>query len=141
MRSRARLVRATCGLAIVLAACSALPQAGSKGTMPPPGPNGQIDASTVPDFVGVAGAEGVVGYVAKDAVLNDPGDQTWPVYGDDLRTVVGQLMPGRGFVPLGVDPAAIPTYAVQVGPGEPGVTATRTNRIRGTLRPEQGSPM
>lgn len=36
----------------------------SKGTMPPPGPNGQVDASAAPDFIAVAGEDGgIAGYV------------------------------------------------------------------------------
>ncbi|NJD27991.1 MAG: hypothetical protein FIA92_06795 [Chloroflexi bacterium] len=87
--------------------------------MPPSGPNGEIDPSAWPDYVAVAGEVGVVGYVAKEAVL-DPGDRVWPVYGDDLQTVVGQLVPGRGFVPGGVDPGSVPTFEVDAGPATPG---------------------
>jgi hypothetical protein len=96
--------------------------------MPPPGPNGGVIPSAVPDFVAVAGPDGIAGYVEKAAVL-DPGDRTWPVYGPDLVTVTGQMVPGRGFVPVGVDPAAVPTIEVLVGSspnpnaGPPVVTA------------------
>jgi len=107
---------------LLLTACTLLPVSGSKGTMPPPGANGEIDPSAVPDFVAVAGNEGVVGYVAKDAVLGGATDQTWPVYADDLRTVVGHMVEGRGFVPIGVDPAAVPTFEVRVGPVDPNAT-------------------
>ena len=90
--------------------------AATKGTMPPPGPDGVVDASTAPDFLAVAGRDGgIVGYARKEDVLG-PHASTVPVYGDDLRTVVGQMVPGRGFVPTGVDPSAVPTLAVQVGP-------------------------
>jgi hypothetical protein len=87
--------------------------------MPPPGPDGQVDPSAMPDFIAVAGDVGEVGWVEKAAVL-DPADRTWPVYADDLRSVVGQLVPGKGFVPAGVDPNAVPTKDVQVGPATPG---------------------
>jgi hypothetical protein len=99
---------------IVVAACSG---AASKGTMPPPsGPHGVVDPSGVPDFVAVAGRDdGIAGYVAKEAILQ-ASDQTWPVYADDLRTVVGQLVPGKGFVPAGVDPATVPDVQVSVAP-------------------------
>jgi hypothetical protein len=112
------------GFAMLLAACALLPVAGSKGTMPPPGPNGEIDPSAVPDFVAVAGTEGVAGYVAKDAVLGDLGDRSWPVYSEDLRTIVGHLVPGRGFVPAGVDPATVPTFEAHAGPLDPNATPT-----------------
>lgn len=105
--------------AVALAACSPL---GSKGTMPPPGPNGQVDASSAPDFISVAGRDGsVVGYVRKELLLpaagaGGPGDGVWPVYGEDLSTVVGQMMPGKGFVPAGVDPATVPDIPVRTAP-------------------------
>ena len=100
-----------------LAACSPF---ASKGTMPPPGPNGEVDASSAPDFLAVAGRDaGIAGYARKEDVLS-PGDAPFPVYGDDLRTVVGQMVPNKGFVPAGVDPATIPTFAAEAGPsGDP----------------------
>src|SRR6266566_9690123 len=108
-----------------LAACSPF---ATKGTMPPPGPNGQVDAKSAPDFISVAGRDGsVVGYVRKELVLSaddtgGPGDEAWPVYGEDLYTVVGQMVPGKGFVPAGVDPATVPDIPVRVAPasGPPG---------------------
>lgn len=109
--------------AVALTACS---PSGSKGTMPPPGPNGQVDPKSAPDFIGVAGRDGsVVGYVRKELLLlaagaGGPGDGVWPVYGEDLSTVVGQMMPGKGFVPAGVDPATVRDIPVKVAPsGEP----------------------
>ncbi len=92
--------------------------------MPPPGSNGEIDPSAVPDFVAVAGTEGVAGYVAKDAVLGGAAEQSWPVYSDDLRTIVGHLVPGRGFVPMGVDPATVPTFEAHAGPLDPNTAPT-----------------
>jgi hypothetical protein len=41
------------------------------------------------------------------------------VYADDLRTVVGHMVPGRGFVPTGVDPHAVPTKEINVGAATP----------------------
>ena len=105
-------------LAVVLAGCSTLPRTGSKGTMPPPGPNGEVDPSAMPDFIAVAGDVGQVGWVEKAAVT-DPSDRTWPVYADDLVAVVGHMVPGKGFVPAGVDPKSVPTKDVQVGPASP----------------------
>ena len=57
-------------LAVALAACVLSGATGTKGTMPPPGANGEIDPSAVPEFIGVAGADGIAGYVAKEAVLD-----------------------------------------------------------------------
>jgi hypothetical protein len=106
----------------------------SKGTVPPPGRNGQVDQSSSPDFVSVAGPDGgIVGYVPKiavfpgiDPVTGRPSEASWPVYADDLVTVVGQLVPGRGFVPLGVDPATVPSIPVRVEPSFSGLPASQT---------------
>lgn len=107
------IVLAAVVAAACLAACSPF---ASKGTMPPPGPNGEVDASSAPDFLAVADRDaGIAGYARKEDVLS-PGDAPFPVYGDDLRTVVGQMVPNRGFVPAGVDPATIPTFTPEVGP-------------------------
>ena len=90
----------------------------TKGTMPPPGPNGEVDASSAPDFIAVAGRDGgIAGYARKDDVLGLQ-DSAIPVYGNDLRTVVGQMVPGRGFVPAGVDQSVVPTFAVEVAPSD-----------------------
>jgi hypothetical protein len=123
MRSRGPIhsAAAVATFAILISACAVFPVTGTKGTMPPPGPDGRVDSSTVP-VVAVAGPNGPVGYVSRDAV-SEPGEDTWPVYGDDLRTVVGHLAPGRGFVPVGVDPATIQTFAVVAGPASPGTTS------------------
>lgn len=109
-------------LASVMA--SACTPAASKGTMPPPGPDGIVDASAAPDFVAVAGRNGgIAGYARKEDVLG-PRAAAVPVYGDDLRTVIGQMVPGRGFVPTGIDPSTVPTLAVQVAPsGAPSGTS------------------
>ena len=86
-----------------------------------------IDAALVPDFVPVWGRDGtsVAGYIPKAYLLGQtvptvtssrPGGDIAPVYADDLTTLVGHMYPGRGFVPLGVDPNSIPTIPVQEGP-------------------------
>ena len=83
--------------------------------MPPPGADGAIDPSMVPDFIAVAGDPGRVGFARRENVLGS-GDAPFPVYGEDLRTVVGTMVPGRGFVPIGVDPGTVPTFEVVVAP-------------------------
>lgn len=99
--------------AALVAACAAIPA--TKGTMPPPDANGWVDPSLVPDFVMVAGPDGnTVGYAKKEAVFDLR--RAWPVYGDDLRTIVGQLVPGLGFVPSGVDPDSITPPPASLGP-------------------------
>lgn len=111
------MVLARCALALIAGAGCA--PRGSLGTVPPPGADGQMDPAQVPDFVAVAGrGQGVAGYVAKEA-LGDRQDRAWPVYAADLRTVVGTLVPGKGFVPIGVDPDTVPNLPVVVGSAEP----------------------
>lgn len=88
-----------------------LPGGPTKGPIPAAAhrPDGTIDESLVPDYVSVAGpSEGTVGYVQKRFALGGSDQAVVPVYGEDLRTVVGHLVAGRGFVPLGVDPATAP---------------------------------
>jgi hypothetical protein len=106
------LVTAFIGAA-VLGACSPF---ASKGTMPPPGPDGAVNASSAPDFIAVAGRDaGIAGYARKADVL-EPGDAPFPVFGDDLRTVVGQMVPGKGFIPAGVNPNTVPNIPVVAAP-------------------------
>lgn len=109
------ILRALAAL-IFAAALSGCSPFASKGTMPPPGPNGQVDASSAPDFLAVSGRDGgIAGYAHKEDILT-PGEAPFPVYGENLTTVIGQMVPGRGFVPAGVDPATVPTFAVEAGP-------------------------
>jgi hypothetical protein len=99
--------------AAVLAACSPF---ATKGTMPPQGPNGAVDASSAPDFVSVAGRDAsIAGYARKQDVLG-PGAAPFPVFDDDLVTVVGQMVPGKGFIPAGVDPNTVAKIPVVAGP-------------------------
>ncbi len=106
---------------IILVGCSPTT---TKGTVPPPGPGGLIDSSGAPDFIAVAGRDGgIVGYAPKELLLPQPsltvgrpGEFDIPVYGEDLRTLVGRLVPGKGYVPLGVDPDTVPDIPVQQAP-------------------------
>ncbi len=80
----------------------------TKGTMPPlpsVGPGG--GQGTVPDFIAVAGPSDGVGYAPQALVLGTGptngyvgGPPDVPVYAADLRTLVGYMVSGRGFVPL-----------------------------------------
>lgn len=89
----------------------------SKGTMPPAGPNGEINASQAPDFIAVAGqGGGIAGYTPRRYLFSAPSQEPWPVYADDLRTLVGHMIAGKGFVPVGVDPATVPNKHVEAGP-------------------------
>lgn len=120
---RARTLLVISLIAVAIASCSPL---ASKGTMPPPGPNGVVDASAAPDFIAVAGRDaGIAGYARKEDVLA-PGDAPFPVFGDDLRTIVGQMVPGKGFVPAGVDPATVPTRPVGAAPSGQARTGNST---------------
>ena len=103
---------------VTLAACGAL---ATRGTMPPPGPDGRFDASQMPDFIGFVGqTDHVVGWVPKAYLIgNAPPGEAIPVYADDLRTLIGHSVPGKGFVPLGVDASTVRDIPVQVGPSAP----------------------
>jgi hypothetical protein len=102
---------------MVVASCSPFT---TRGTMPPPGPNAAVDASSAPDFIAVAGREaGIAGYARKADVLG-PADAAYPVFADDLQTVVGQMVPGTGFVPVDVDPNAVPKIPVVAAPSDQG---------------------
>jgi hypothetical protein len=120
--------RLTTQLAAVLlsagAIASACSPAATKGTMPPPGADGHVNASLAPDFIAVAGRDGgIAGYVPRSYLLPEPTTTTGrpveadiPVYGNDLQTLIGHMVAGKGFVPLGVDPATVPKVPVQAGP-------------------------
>lgn len=99
----------------------------TKGRIPEeatPREGGEINMALVPDFVSTLGGptgETMVGYVPKDLLFNprlEPGgtpedppqDVPMPVYGEDLKTLVGHMVAGQGFVPLGSSPA--PSVAV-----------------------------
>ncbi len=97
----------------------------SKGAMPPTPPvGGSVDDSGAPDFIAVAAPTGgIAGYVSR-AMLDAPGPVNGfvgqapdlPVYADDLRTLVGYSVAGRGFVPLGSEPGTVATLPVRVAP-------------------------
>ncbi len=131
----------------------------TKGRIPErasPPEGGEINLALVPDFVGVWGGptgETIAGYVPKDLLLNprsEPGgtpenppqDVPMPVYGEDLTTLVGHMVAGVGFVPLGASPNppgafGSPSAAPSGDPWGPlAVTATNAGmdaRNEGTL--------
>jgi hypothetical protein len=109
----AHAVAMALGLAALLLTSSACSLGASRGTMPPPDANGEIDPSAVPDFIAYAGrTDRIIGWVPKSYLLG-PGQRCRlpqcdpiPVYADDLVTLIGHDVPGRGFVPLaGMDTA------------------------------------
>lgn len=89
-------------------------------------PGQAIDPNAVPDFVSVLGRDGtIVGYSPKDLILNPkvaPGflgqPHSIPVYGDDLKTLAGQLNPDRGFVPVGAAVDIVPKVDASTAPGD-----------------------
>lgn len=119
----ARAVTMALGLATLLLASSACNIGASRGTMPPPDANGEVDPSAVPDFIAYVGrTDQIIGWVPKSYLL-DPGQHCLgpqcdpiPVYANDLTTLIGHDVPGRGFVPVGVDPVTVPEQPVLVGP-------------------------
>jgi hypothetical protein len=81
---------------------STTPRNPATGTMPPSG----IVGTSGPDFIPMLGGDQIVGYVSvhwRDVVASNSfrsqgPDQ--PVFGADLKTLVGYSVPGRGFEPL-----------------------------------------
>jgi hypothetical protein len=104
----------------------------TKGPVPEnatPPEGGETNDALWPDFVSVWGSDGVTiaGYAPKRYLLdpgsrlmpgtpsNPPQPQPVPVFGEDLATLVGHMVPGVGFVALGS--SGIPTGpSASVGP-------------------------
>jgi hypothetical protein len=108
------------GLGFVVAAGTlAATTSSTKGRIPDEAflPSGALDADLVPDFVAVWNEDVLAGYVRR-AVILEPSfdDAKWPVYGDDLRTLVGYMVAGKGFAPIGVDPATLKAAPFSEGP-------------------------
>lgn len=105
--------------ASVLASVMADGGSPTKGPIPPEAilSDGSLNASLVPDFVPVLDRSGEpAGYVSalEMGLLpnNPPGDEAVVVYAEDLQTVVGHMVPGRGFVALGEDVDSVPTFEI-----------------------------
>lgn len=106
-------------VAIALASSSGSNATPSKGPVPSSAVyGGNIDKNLVPEFIPALDQRGnQVGYVAKDLAIPGPSagpnDTPIPVYASDLKTQVGHMVNGIGFVPLGrsVDstPSLVPT--------------------------------
>jgi hypothetical protein len=90
--------------------------------------NGHIDLSRVPDFVSDVSNGRVVGYTPRADLFAIPTNGVHlgvvaapvikPVYGPDLKTLVGHLYPGTGFVPVGSLPSTKicnPEYTITNG--------------------------
>ncbi len=97
----------------------------TKGPIPDgasPAEGGETNLALVPDFVSAVGPDGetIVGYVRKDdlfggggVIPGSPSDPPqvppMPVYGEDLVTVIGQMVPGAGFVAVGASVPPVPS--------------------------------
>jgi hypothetical protein len=88
----------------------------TKGTIPP-STDGTIDTKKVPDFISALGRDGeIVGYIPRAYLLprlpNQPVNSELgaiaPVYAGNLKTLVGHMYPGVGFVALGSSPVSQP---------------------------------
>jgi hypothetical protein len=87
------------------------------GTIPP-SQDGSVDLKKVPDFIATVGRTGkLVGYVPRAYLFptNPVGSPVSsklggvvPVYARNLKTLVGHMYPGIGFVPLGKTPESEP---------------------------------
>jgi hypothetical protein len=105
----------------------------TKGPIPDnasPPQGGPTYGALVPDFVSALTQDGVTiaGYVPKRYLIgpfdrlpgtpsNPPQDAPQPVFADDLTTLVGHMVPGSGFVPLGSPaPTAGPRESVASAP-------------------------
>jgi hypothetical protein len=115
-----RRISVLLGVVVLLGGCNPF---ATKGTVPPPPPGGGVvDPQQFPDFISALDRAGnPAGYVPKSCLFptaaTGPGqDESCPVFADDLITLVGHMVPGRGFVPLGVDPGDVPPFPVQAGP-------------------------
>lgn len=103
---------------IAFAVATSATSAPSRGPIPESAwRNGSVDRTQVPDFIPVEDSSGkTVGWAAAQQAipLSTPMDGPVPVYGDDLKTVVGSVYPGVGYVPLGVNPSSIARIPVTV---------------------------
>lgn len=119
----------------------------TKGPIPAdatPPEGGTMNDALVPDFVSALNRDGltIAGYVPKRYILgggdltpggspaNPPQTLPDPVYGEDLATVVGHMVPGVGFVAVGatdipagprvsVGPSVAPSPSVSSASAEP----------------------
>lgn len=92
----------------------------TKGPIPndaTPPAGGPIYIALVPDFIPALARDGAstAGYIPKSSMFggptelpgspsNPPQPEPEPVYGEDLTTLVGHMVAGVGFVPLGETP-------------------------------------
>jgi hypothetical protein len=86
--------------------------------------DGALDLRQVPDFVSVWGTDDqIAGYSRKSDLFPAPGSTASlgpiEVLSGDGTTLVGHVFAGRGFVPLGTDPAKVTQSPVTTVLGAP----------------------
>ena len=113
---------AVAGIGVTLAlagGASAAVYLPTKGPVPPSA-NGVINLKNVPDFISVASGGKIVGYAPKGDIFPISGAPMTggpiPVYGADLKRLVGHLYSGIGYVAVGQSPASVacrPEWTIQ----------------------------
>jgi hypothetical protein len=101
------------------------------GQMPTPARGGQLDLRKVPDFVAVGSGGKIDGYEPRAYLFSTAGKPVspmvgavGPVYARDLKTLVGHMVPGVGFVPLGRSPDSEPCTDERTISSNDGTTTT-----------------
>lgn len=129
----------------------------TKGPVPEnatPPEGGETNDALWPDFVSVWGSDGatIAGYAPKRYLLdpgsnltpgspsNPPQPEPVPVYGEDLATLVGHMVPGVGFVALGLTgiptgPSASVAPSVAPSPPVPSTVSSASAAPSGILPP------
>lgn len=103
---------------VVSAALAGGPQLTKEPIPPEAVENGAFNKALIPDFIPALDRHGqVAGYVARDLAIPDgaPLNGPMPVFADDLKTLVGHMYPGRGFVALGESPDLVPVIPATLG--------------------------
>ena len=130
------LALVTTGVIVVSGSRSVHPSeavaAETKGTIPA-STNGKINTKKVPDFISTWGRDGkIVGYIPRAYLFPEPNQPVKvggiaPVYASNLKTLVGYMYPGVGYVALGESPASQPCMpAITMGRTANGQTTTGT---------------
>jgi hypothetical protein len=107
------------------------------------------DIAAMPDYIPVTCQTGdtIGGWITKTDMLNSPTPispelaadtppDVDPVYADDGTTVVGHMVDGRGFVPLGTDPTEVtpPPFDVKAFFDQPRLPVSDEHgKVRGTI--------
>lgn len=116
------LVVVSAGVAIAVAGgAAAATLHPTKG--PVPEVHGTPDFAAAPDFISVSSGGKVVGFVPRRYVIPQRAGApsapsvVAPVFGSNLKTVVGHLYPGVGYVALGTNPNSVECKTISVYDG------------------------